>query len=99
MILDQLGRIGMNVQLAEPAAKILVLVDREALVAKEDHEVVHQRIMNFLELLVAQRLRQIDAVDFGADGRRQLAHVDGLVAGHDVPSHLSDHRLVDWCEL
>jgi len=71
-------------QLAETAAEILVLVDGEVLVAKEDHQILHQRIMHLLELLVAQRLRQIDAVDLCADARRQLADFDGLIAHRGV---------------
>ena len=42
------------------------------LVAEEDDEVLHQRVVHFLELLIAERPRQVDPADFGADMRRQL---------------------------
>ena len=71
----------MGMQRPEAAAEILVLVDRHLLVAEEDHQVVHQRIVHFLELLVAERLGEIDAEDLGTDGGRKLAHLDRLI-GH-----------------
>jgi hypothetical protein len=64
----------MQVQLAEAAAELLVLVVAELLVAEEDHQVVHQRIVHLLELLVAERPGEVDAEDLRADHGRQLAH-------------------------
>ena len=88
MLLDLDRRVGMRVQRAEAAAEVLVLVDRHLLVAEEDHQVLHQRIMHFLELLVAQRLGEVDAEDFGADGGRELAHVDRLIGHCSFPPEL-----------
>src|SRR5471032_945862 len=81
MLREHDGRVGMDMQRAEAAAEVLVLVDRHLLVAEEDHQVLHQRVVHFLELLVAERLGEVDAEDLRANGRRELAHFDGLV-GH-----------------
>jgi len=75
-------------QIAEETPERLVLVMRQMLVAKEDHQVFHQRIVDFLELLIAERSRQVDPVDLGADMRGQLGDLDRLV-GHPV--------LPRWC--
>ena len=58
----------------------------ELLVAEEDHQVLHQRVMDLLEGLVAERPGEIDAEDLGADHGRELAHLDGLVA-HGFPPY------------
>src|SRR5436190_21316561 len=71
----------MHRQLAEQMPESLVLLMRQALVAEEDDEVFHQRVVHFLELLIAERARQVDAADLGADMRRQLPDLDRLV-GH-----------------
>jgi hypothetical protein len=60
-------------------AEILVLVVRQVLIAKKDRQVFHQRIMHFLELLIAERPRQVDPADLGADMRRQLGDLDRLI--------------------
>jgi hypothetical protein len=36
------------------------------LVAEEDHQAVHKRVMHLLELLVPERIGQVDATDFCA---------------------------------
>ena len=71
---------GMDMQLPEPPAEILVLVQRHLLVAEEDHLMAHQRIVDFGELVVAHRLSEIDAVDFRPDGRRQRMNFYGLIS-------------------
>src|SRR5262245_15158408 len=86
MPLDRAPAGWMDMQLAELAAEVGVLVDAELLVSKEDHQVVHQRVVDLLELLVAQRFGQVDTVDLGADHWRHLAHLDGLVAHGVVPT-------------
>ncbi len=60
---------GVDVQLTEMAAEILVLVESHLLISEEDHLMLHQRIVQFLIGSVAERLRNIDAADFGADHR------------------------------
>src|SRR6185312_12002562 len=78
----------MDREVAEAAAEILLLVDGQILVAEEDHQVFHQRIVHLLELLVAERARQVDPADFGPDMRRQLFDRDRLVGHRSLP--LSD---------
>src|SRR5665213_2024536 len=60
--------VGMDRQFAEQAAERLVLIQRQFLVAKEQHLMRHQRVVDFLELLIAQWTGEVDAGDFGADG-------------------------------
>ena len=65
-----------------PNALLLGVV--HVLVAKEDDLMRHQRVVHLLERLVAERLRQIDASNLGADHRRysmdldRLRHADAL---------------------
>ena len=73
-------RRGMEVQFAETAAERLVLLVRQLLVAEEDHQVLHQCVMDLLEGLVAQRPGKVDAGNFRADAGRKLAHGDRLLA-------------------
>ena len=47
-----------------------VVVEADLLVAKEDHLVLDERPVQFLELVVRQRPGQVDIADFGADVRR-----------------------------
>src|SRR5947209_3776794 len=72
---------GVNVQIAEIAAKPLVSFDVERLIAKEQDEVLRNRLMQVLDLAVAQRLGQNDAFDLGSDARRDGCDADGLI-GH-----------------
>ena len=66
----------MDGQLAKPSAERLVLLKVQFLVPEEQHLMLHQRVVNFLERLVAQFLPEIDTVDFRADGRRDRADLD-----------------------
>ncbi len=81
MALDLGPRRGMDQKLAEQSAERLVLVDAHLLVAEEDHLMRHQRVVQLAHLAVGQRAGEIDAGDFRADGRRDLANLDRLV-GH-----------------
>jgi len=47
---------------------------------RDEIAVVHQRVVDLLEFLVAQRFGQVGTVDLGTDHWRHLAHLDGLVA-------------------
>ena len=47
--------------------KIIVLLRRQILVAKENNLVIEKRLVNLLELLIAQPDRYIEAANFGAD--------------------------------
>ena len=61
----------MHMQRAEPAAKRLVLLTVEMLVAEHQHLPIPPSIADVLGLLVGQRLRQVHAAHFGADVGRQ----------------------------
>ena len=82
MALDLGPGRGMDQELAEQPAECLVLLDAHLLIAEEDHLMRHQRIVQFAHLAVRQRTGEIDAGDFRADGRGDLANLDRLV-GHD----------------
>jgi hypothetical protein len=49
------------------------------LVAEEDHQILGERAMDFVERAVAERLRQVDPGDLAADDRRQLVDGDRIV--------------------
>src|SRR5579872_355851 len=70
---------GMDMQLAESAAEFEMLVLADVLVAEEDHRVFGECAVNFLESLVTERLRQIDAPYLRADDRGELIDSDGVV--------------------
>ncbi len=84
----------MDVQFAEQPAEILVLLDGHFLVAEEDDQVVHQRVVDFLEGLIAERLREVDPADLGADARRQRLDLDRLVSHRMRPSPVAFVPLV-----
>src|SRR5205807_7457846 len=86
------GRGRMQMQLAEAAAERLVLLMGQRLVAKEDHQIIHQGIVDFLEGLVAEGLGKIDARDFRTDCRRELSHFDGLVSHLLFPTYQASLR-------
>ena len=79
MIRNHIRRRRVHVQLAEAAPKIFLLFDAKLLVAEKDDEAVHERVIHFLELLIAERLGQVDAKDFRTNVRSRLADFDGLV--------------------
>ena len=76
----QPGHAGMDHQRTEPPAEGLMGVMRQVLVAEEDHLMADERIVDRLELLVAELLSEVDAEDFGADpaGHRPDLDVAGL---------------------
>jgi hypothetical protein len=71
----KVGREGMDRELAEQGAERHLLVDRDVLVAQDDHFVLDQRVVDDLELGGAQWPPEIDALDFSADEA-----VDGFYA-------------------
>src|SRR5438874_4470312 len=81
LAIGRLRRGRVNGQFAKETPERLVLVMVERLVAEEDDKIFHQRVVHFLELLIAERTRQVDSADFRADMRRQLSDLDRLV-GH-----------------
>ena len=60
----------MNVQLTEIPAEPLVEFHIHRLIAEEQHLMLRQRLMQLLDLAVAERLGQRDAGNLGADARR-----------------------------
>src|SRR5215471_280813 len=85
VLFKPLGSCRMNVQLAEAPAEVLMLIHIDRLFTKEDHEVLQQRSMNRIELLIAEPLRQIDTANFGANVGSDLAHLHGLIAHRRTP--------------
>src|SRR5262249_32715130 len=73
------GGVRVDVQFTEQPAERLVLVEGQFLVAEEPHLMIHQGVMHFLELLVAQWLAEIDAEDLGADDRRHRPDLNRFV--------------------
>src|SRR5215831_6812576 len=61
------GRVGMNMQFTEIAAEPFVGFHVQRLIAKKQNLVLRQRLMQLLDLTVAERLRQRNASDIGAD--------------------------------
>ena len=72
----EVGREGMDRQLAEQRAERHLLVDRDVLVAQHDHLVVHEGVVHDLELGRRERLAQIDALDLSADEAVDRAYAD-----------------------
>src|SRR5712671_3610374 len=71
-------RGGVDVQIAELAAKIEMLLRRQVLVAEEDDEILGQRAVDLVHLAVAG-LAQVDAADLAANDRRQLVERDRFI--------------------
>jgi hypothetical protein len=61
-------------ELAEAEAKSLVLLHAQLLIAKEKNQMIHERVVQVLELPIAERLRQIDAKDLRANAWRHFAY-------------------------
>src|SRR5512132_1354876 len=94
------GRVGMNMQFTEISAEPLVGFDIQRLIAKEQNLVLRQRLMQVLDLTIAEWLSQCDAFDIGADARRNRRDADGSIAhgmtfdGGGSQWRRSDHLLV-----
>ena len=71
---------GVDVELAETAAERHVLVVRDVLVAKKEHEVPEQPVVQLAESLVVKRLTQVDAMHFRADIAGERPELDYVVA-------------------
>ena len=74
----QRGGGGVDVQFAEAATEGELLLGADVLIAEEDHQMIHQRLMDHIETGIVQRPGQIDATDFSADPRCQLADLDAV---------------------
>jgi hypothetical protein len=68
VLLQYLGRGWVDMQLAETAAEVLLLVHPDGLIAKEDHKVLRQRLADLLETVdLALPSRDAKALSPGAD--------------------------------
>src|SRR5262245_42708854 len=74
------GRAGVNMQFTEISAEPLVGFHVQRLIAKEQNLVLRQRLMQLLDLTVAEWLRQHDAFNIGADTRCNRRNTYGFVA-------------------
>ena len=79
--LEQVRRRRVDVELAETAAELLVLLGRHFLIAEEDDDVFHQRVVDGGELFVGEVTAEIDAEDLRTDGWGKRADFDRL-GGH-----------------
>jgi len=57
----------MNVKLAEERSEQLVLVNGQFLIAKKNDQIFGESVVNFVKLLVAERLGEINAMDLGTN--------------------------------
>src|SRR5215813_6083280 len=74
------GCAGVNMQFTEISAEPLVGFHIQRLIEKEQNLVLRQRLMQLLDLTVAEWLSQCDALDIGADARRNRRDADGSIA-------------------
>src|SRR5215831_9573745 len=72
---QQSRRRRMYVELAKTAAERLVLIDSQLLIAKEEHQVVHERTVDLLKLPIVERLGQIETKDLGASARCRFPYL------------------------
>src|SRR4030095_8488960 len=86
------GRLGQPLELggfhglAEALGEGQLLLRRELLISKEDHEMMQESPANLGDHLIAERLRETHAADLGAEG-------SGHRLGFDVAIRPSGHRV------
>src|SRR5215813_4304391 len=73
-------RVRVDVQFTEISAEPLVGFHVERLIAEKQHLVLRESLMQLLNLAVAKWLGQCDALDIGADARRNARDTDGSIA-------------------
>src|SRR5262245_58713679 len=79
MTREQNRRRRVHVELAKTATERLVLIDGQLLIAKEEQEVVHERIVDLLKLSIVERLGQIETKDLRANTRCRFAYSYSLI--------------------
>src|SRR5262245_43903113 len=94
-------RVWVNVQLAETAPERLVAFHVKRLIAKEQDLMLRQRLVQLFGLAVTERFGERQAVDLGANARRDRRDVDGFVAhGATFQSanidHISGNRVMAY---
>src|SRR5215475_1015186 len=73
-------RVRVDVQFTEISAESLVGFHVEGLIAEKQHLMLRESLMQLLNLAVAKLVGQCDAVDIGADARRNRRDTDGSIA-------------------
>src|SRR6266436_4719923 len=73
-------RVRVDVQFTEISAKPFMGFHVERLIAEKQHLVLREGLMHLLDLAVAERLGPRDALDIGADARRNRRDTDGSIA-------------------
>src|SRR5260370_28770240 len=73
------GRVRVNVQVAKIAAERLVTFLVERLIAKKQNLMLRQRLVQLLDLAVAERLGERQAVDLSANAQRDRRGDECLV--------------------
>ena len=79
----------MDVQFAEETSERLLLVKGHLLVAEEDDLMLDQRVVDFLESLIAERLGQINTRDLRPDDGAQWGNGYAFV-GHGYAYTMMD---------
>ncbi len=70
--------VRVNVQRAEAAGKILLLVRRQAmLAAQNNHLVIQESLMDLIEIGIGQPSEQVCSMDFGTQSARQAVNGEG----------------------
>ena len=84
-------------ELAEIAAEPLVGLSVHRLIAKEQNLVLRERLVQFLDLAVAERIGKSDALDQGTDARCDRRDLDGFIA-HGRPFDIvsNNHGKSRW---
>src|SRR6266851_8999283 len=70
----------MAAQRTEMAGDPDLIVEADALIAEEDHQVVGESLMELGNLLIGQRPGQVDVPDLGPDMRRARRDADRLIS-------------------
>src|SRR5215469_1330768 len=84
--------VWVNVQFAETAPERLVAFHVKRLIAKEQDLMLRYRLVQLLDLAIAERLGERQAVDLGAEVGRDRRDIDGFIAhGATFPCGKIDH--------
>src|SRR5215467_8606929 len=82
---QQSRRRRMYVELAKTAAERLVLIDGQLLIAKEEHQVVYEGIVDLPKLPIIERLGQIETKDFRANAGCRFPYLHSRMSHAFVP--------------
>src|SRR5215471_21073778 len=82
---QQSRRRWVHVELAKTAAERLVLIDSQLLIAKEEHQVVHEGIVDLLKLPIIEGPGQIETKDLSASARCRFPYLYSRMSHAFVP--------------